>query len=38
MFSSNHSPKAPDFYEKVANQANDLHFKKKKGVKHLTGL
>ena len=38
MYSSNHSPKAPDFYEKVENQVNSLHFKKKKGAKHLTGV
>ena len=38
MYSSNYSPKAPDFYEKAENQVNPLHFKKKKGAKHLTGV
>ena len=32
------SNKPADFYESLENQANPLHFKKKKGAKHLTGL
>ena len=30
-------PKAQDFYDKIEN-FNELHFKKKKGGKHLTGV
>ena len=36
-FGKRSTPDAPDFYDRVENFANPLHFKKKKGGKHLLG-
>ena len=38
MFGEKKTPDASDFYDKLENAYDDLHFKKKKGAKHLTGV
>ena len=37
-FAPKRTPDAEDFYDKLENAYNPLHFKKKKGAKHLTGV
>ena len=37
-FGNKSTPEAADFYDRVENFANPLHFKKKKGAKHLCGV
>ena len=32
------TPSAADFYDKLENFEDDLHFKKRKGAKHATGV
>ena len=32
------TPEAENFYDKLDNAYDDMHFKKKKGAKHLTGV
>ena len=32
------TPEAENFYDKLENAHDDMHYKKKKGAKHLTGV
>ena len=32
------APQTGDYYDKLENAYDDLHFKKRKGAKHLTGV
>ena len=37
-FDSKQTPDATSFYDKLENTYDDMHFKKRKGAKHATGV
>ena len=37
-FTPRGAPDASDYYDKLENFVDDLHFKKRKGAKHATGV
>ena len=37
-FTGSKLPDAPDFYDTFSSAYDDLHFKKKKGAEHRTGV
>ena len=37
-FGGKKTPEASDFYDKLENAYDELHFKKRKGAKHATGV
>ena len=37
-FVGKQTPDAESFYDKLGDAYDDMHFKKKKGAKHLTGV
>ena len=37
-FAGKQTPSSESFYDKLGDAYDDMHFKKKKGAKHLTGV